>query len=79
MQLSLGTVLRGRNLEDFLLNGIGEKKNAVIEHLSLYDGNDLFPQWIEFIRQIDELINLLFDLSEEDLQTDKGNEESSRV
>lgn len=67
MQLSLGTVLRGKDLEEFLLNGIGEKKNAVIEHLSLYDSNDLFPQWIEFIRQIDELINLLFDLSEEDL------------
>lgn len=26
MQLSLGTVLRGKDLEEFLLNGIGEKK-----------------------------------------------------
>lgn len=67
MQLSLGTILKGKDLEEFLLNGIEEKKNAVIEHLSLYDGDALFPQWIEFIRQIDELINLLFDLSEEDL------------
>lgn len=67
MQLTIGTILQGKNLEEFLFKGIDEKKNAVIEHLSLYEGNDLFPKWVEFIRQIDELINLVFDLSEEEL------------
>lgn len=31
MQLSLGTVLRGKDLEEFLLNGIGEKKMLCIQ------------------------------------------------
>ena len=63
----IGTVLQGKELEKFLLSGIEEKEELIITHLSNFDGNELFHQWLYFIRCIDEFINLKFVLSEAEI------------
>lgn len=65
--LDIGTVLQGKELEKFLQSGIEEKEELIITHLSNFDGNELFHQWLYFIRCIDEFINLKFVLSEAEI------------
>lgn len=63
MKLPTYTVLRGKELEDFLKAGIEIKKDEVISHLTEYDGHDLFPKWLMFIRCIEEFINIRYVIS----------------
>lgn len=67
-RLPLGTVLEGKELESFLLTGIDGNETQIIEHLANYDGDDLFPKWLEFLRCIDEFINLIFVLTPREWQ-----------
>lgn len=66
-KLPLGTILEGKELEAFLLDGIEDKKKQIITHLAGFDGNDLFHKWLEFIRCVDEIINLKFVLTSAEL------------
>ena len=61
--LPLGSILEGKELESFLLSGIEDRKEQIIEHLASFDGNDLFPKWLELLRCVDEFINLFFVLT----------------
>lgn len=71
-RLPQGTVLQGKKLESFLLTGIDDRKEQIIAHLADFDGDDLFHQWLELIRCIDEFINLIFVLTPAELQVLKS-------
>jgi Holliday junction resolvase len=66
--LPLGSILEGKELESFLLSGIEDRKEQIIEHLASFDGNDLFPKWLELLRCVDEFINLFFVLTQAELR-----------
>ena len=63
-----GSIIKGKELESFLLSGIEDGKEKIIEHLANFDGNDLFPKWLVFLRCVDEYINLLFVLTQAELR-----------
>lgn len=65
-RLPLGTVLEGKELGSFLLEGIEAKEHAIITHLSQFDGQDLFRKWQELIRCIEEFINLRYVLKQQE-------------
>ena len=62
----IGSVLRGQDLDDLLLKGINSNKEALIAHISRFDGQDLFQKWLELLRCIDEFINMRFVLLPEE-------------
>ena len=59
-QYKNGTILHGQDLDDLLFAGIEYNKSCLIEHLSQFNGNDLFHNWLKLLRCIDEFINLRF-------------------
>ena len=63
-----GSIIKGKELESFLLSGIEDGKEKIIEHLANFDGNDLFPKWLVFLRCVDEYINLLYVLTQAELR-----------
>ena len=64
--LYIGQLFRGNELERLMHNLADKKINNLTSYLAKYDGNDLFSKWLMFIRQLDEFINIYYELLPED-------------
>lgn len=55
--------LKGKLLESFMKEASDRKIQELKLDLGRYDADDLFPKWLYFIRQLDEFINIDYELN----------------
>lgn len=61
-EIPIGETLSGRELEEFLSENMEIKIKGIECKLAQYDGDCLFMVWTLFLRQVDELINIYWDV-----------------
>lgn len=62
-EIPIGETLSGRELEEFLSENMEIKIKGIECKLAQYDGDCLFMVWTLFLRQVDELINIYYELN----------------
>lgn len=55
--------LSGKALEIVMKSASDRKIEELTSYLGRYDADDLFPKWLYFIRQLDEFINISYELN----------------
>lgn len=62
VRMKIVPVVEGRELIEFLTNGVNSSIDELKKGMSGYDRNSLFITWLTFVRQMEEFINMWYEL-----------------